>query len=253
MRKSIVSFGLMLLAGPILVSAQNAVVNWATRAEAGFVAARGNTVTETANAKFQISRETQDWKNLFAASGLYGRASDVESAQRWDARYQLDGFIRSNIFWFVAGRYEDDRYSGFAYQGTATAGLGRKWFDTERTKLSTQLGVGYRSLRVEELIRDENEAVIARIPGERQQDIVTNGAVTFEHSFNDNTKVLNSLIVETGESNTLTRNDLALQVKMMETLALSLGFSVRTNSEPQPGLKKTDTLTTVNLVYSRTP
>lgn len=254
MRKSVVLFGVSLVAGSTWVNAQNAVVNWTTRAEAGFVAARGNTVTETANAKFEITRETQNWKHFFGASGLYGRASDVESAQRWDARYQLDNFIRSNTFWFVGGRYEDDRYSGFDYQATATAGLGRRWFDTELTKLTTQLGVGYRSLRPEELIRDEaTDAVLARIPGESQQDMVVNAAVTFEHSFNDNTKVLNSLLVESGESNTLTRNDFALQVKMMEALALSVGFSVRNNSEPLPGLKKTDTLTTVNLVYSRTP
>jgi putative salt-induced outer membrane protein YdiY len=34
---------------------------------------------------------------------------------------------------------------------------------------------------------------------------------------------------------------------------LAVGLSVRNNSEPQPGLKKTDTLTTVNLVYSKSP
>jgi putative salt-induced outer membrane protein len=253
MRKSIVVLGVSLAAGSAGVQAQNSIVNWTTRAEAGFVAARGNTVTETANAKFEIARETQNWKNLFAASGLYGRASEVESAQRWDARYQLNNFIRSNTFWFISGRYEDDRYSGFAYQGTATGGLGRKWFDTELTKLTTQLGAGYRSLRAEELIRGDDDAVIGRIPGERQEDLVFNAAVTFEHSFNDNTKVLNALLVEAGESNTLTRNDFALQVRMMEVLALSVGLSVRNNSEPLPGLKKTDTLTTVNLVYSRSP
>jgi putative salt-induced outer membrane protein len=108
-------------------------------------------------------------------------------------------------------------------------------------------------LRPEDLLRDESNAVIARIPGERETDMVTNAAVTYEHSFNENTKVLNSLLIESGNANTLTRNDLSLQVKMTQVLALSLGFSVRNNSEPLPGLKNTDTLTTVNLVYSRAP
>jgi putative salt-induced outer membrane protein len=227
--------------------------NWSGRSEVGFVASRGNTVAESANARFEITRETQDWRNFFATSGLYGRASRIESSRRWDARYQLDHFIRAQTFWFVGGRYEDDRYSGFAYQGTATAGLGRKFYDTELTKLTAQIGVGYRSLRPEDLLRDDSNAVIARIPGERETDMVTNAAVTYEHSFNENTKVLNSLLIESGNANTLTRNDLSLQVKMTQVLALSLGFSVRNNSEPLPGLKNTDTLTTVNLVYSRAP
>jgi putative salt-induced outer membrane protein len=240
-----------LAAGAASVKGQSA--NWSGRSEVGIVASRGNTVAESANARFEITRETQDWRNFFATSGLYGRASRIESAQRWDARYQLDHFIRAQTFWFVGGRYEDDRYSGFAYQGTATAGLGRKFYDTELTKLTAQIGVGYRSLRPEDLLRDESNAVIARIPGERETDMVTNAAVTYEHSFNENTRVLNSLLIESGNANTLTRNDLSLQVKMTQVLALSLGFSVRNNSEPLPGLKNTDTLTTVNLVYSRAP
>jgi putative salt-induced outer membrane protein len=253
MSKAIVVSG-FVLAGTISTSAVQAqAAEWSSRSEVGFVAARGNTATETANAKLEVIRETQDWKNTAAASALYGRSREIESAQRWDARYQLDHFIRANTFWFLSGRYEDDRYSGFAYQGTVSAGFGRKFFDTELTKLQGQIGVGYRSLRLEELIRDENDEVFDRIPGERQSDGVVNVSVTFEHSFNENTKILNSLLVESGESNTATRNDLALQIKMTEVLAVALGLSVRNNSEPLPGLKNTDTLTTVNLVYVRSP
>jgi putative salt-induced outer membrane protein len=228
-----------------------AQADWSSKSEVGFVAARGNTTTETANARFDIAHETRRWKNQFTASGLYGRSSEIETAQRLDAKHQVDYNLSEKTFAFVSGRYENDDYSGFTYQGTASAGFGRRFFDTQATKLTAQIGAGYRSLRPEDFVLDENDAVIARIPGERQQDIVVNGAINFEHAFNDNTKVLNQLLIESGEANTLMKNDLALQVKMTEVLALSLGFSVRNNSEPQEGLKKTDTLTTVNLVYVR--
>lgn len=219
----------------VLGSLDVAAADWSSQSEVGLVAARGNTSTETANAKFEVVRESEDWKNFFAARALYGRASEIESAERYDARYQLDHFFSEQTFWFVGGRYEDDQYGGFAYQATGSAGFGRKFFDSDTTKLSTQIGAGYRSLRSEELIRDDSLAVIDRIPGERQQDIVANGAITFEHAFNDNTRVLNSFLIESGSSNTFTRNDLALQVKMTQVLALSLGMSVRNNSEPQEG------------------
>ena len=248
MSKSSVLFPSALVLSLFSVTAH---ADWSSQGEIGFVAARGNTATETANAKFQIVRESEKWKNLFAASGLYGRSSEIETAQRWDLRDQLDYNFSEKNFSFVAGRYEDDDYSGFSYQGTISAGFGRKFFDTDRTKLTTQIGAGYRSLRPEDLVRDENDAVIARIPGDREKDIVANAALTFEHAFNDNTKILNQFLIESGEANTLTRNDLSLQVKMNSVLALSLGYSVRNNSEPLPDLKKTDTLTTVNLVYSR--
>lgn len=224
---------------------------WSSRSEAGFVAARGNTTTETANAKLEIVRELERWKHTFAAGGLYGKTSRIASAQRWDARFQTQRSIGEHAFWFGALRWEDDRYSGFDYQGNVSSGFGRKWLDTDATKLSTQIGAGYRALRHEELIRDDTNAVIQRIPGERDSDIVANGALTLEHAFNDSTKLLDSLLIESGRANTLTRNELSLQVKMNAALALSLGYSVRNNSNPQSGLERTDTLITVNLVYAR--
>ena len=44
-------------------------------------------------------------------------------------------------------------------------------------------------------------------------------------------------------------NDLALQVKMTDVLALAVGYSVHHNTDPPAGFEKTDTLTTINLVY----
>ena len=42
---------------------------------------------------------------------------------------------------------------------------------------------------------------------------------------------------------------LALQVKMSDRFSLSAVIGVRYNSDPPGGLKTTDTLTTLNLVY----
>jgi putative salt-induced outer membrane protein YdiY len=42
---------------------------------------------------------------------------------------------------------------------------------------------------------------------------------------------------------------LALQVKMNDKFSLAAGIGVRYNSDPPAGLKTTDTLATLNLVY----
>jgi len=223
--------------------------SWSTRDEVGFVAARGNSDAETANAKIEVIREINKWKYTLATSGLYGRSASITSAQHVDGRFQTDHAFGERSFWFGAVRYEDDRFSGFDYQSTATTGLGHKFIDTDATKLAIQIGAGYRALRPELLVRDPiTNEVTARVLGDRSHDGVANGALTFSHAFNDHTRVLNSLLTEAGQANTLTRNDLSLEVKMIKTFAVSIGFSLRHNSEPA-GLKSTDTLTTVNLVY----
>lgn len=247
MRKSIV--GVVMTLAIFMTKEVIAQDAWSTRSEIGFVAARGNTSTETGNAKVEIVREINKWKYTLGTTGLYGKSQEIMTAQHVDGRFQADKSFAERMFWFGALRYEDDRFSGFDYQTTATTGLGRKFIDNDATKLTIQVGVGFRALRPETIVRDETGLVIARILGERDQDAVVNGALTFSHAINDHTKVIESLLVESGEANTLTRNDLSLEVKMIRALALSLGVSVRHNSVPQNALKRTDTLTTVNLVY----
>ena len=57
------------------------------------------------------------------------------------------------------------------------------------------------------------------------------------------------MVVESGAENTFVQNDISLQVKMTDVLALAVGYGVRHNSNPPVEFKKTDTLTTINLVY----
>ena len=51
-------------------------------------------------------------------------------------------------------------------------------------------------------------------------DAVFNGALTFEHAFNQNTKLLAAATVQSGKENTLTTASVSLQVKMTNRLAL---------------------------------
>ena len=250
MRKSIVATVITL--ATFASTGAHADDSWSTRSELGFVASRGNTSTQTGNAKIQVVREVNRWKYTLETTGLYGKSQGVATAQHVDGRLQVDKAFGTDQrwFWFGSGRYEDDRFSGFDYQSTVTTGLGRKFIDSDTTKLTAQVGAGYRALRPELIVRDATTGlVVARILGERDKDFVVNGSLTFSYAFNPQTRILESLLTESGEANTLTRNDLALEVKMIKSLALSLGVSVRHNSEPLPGLKRTDTLTTVNLVY----
>jgi len=87
------------------------------------------------------------------------------------------------------------------------------------------------------------------IPSEEQGSLVEQAKVEFEHGLNDNTRVLNLTLVESGNDNTFVRNDISLQVRVMNALALSVGYSVRYNTRPPEGFATTDTLSTLNLVY----
>ena len=78
---------------------------------------------------------------------------------------------------------------------------------------------------------------------------VFRGTLDYDHKFTATTSLVDKFIVEAGSENTFLQNDIALQVKMTSVLALAVGYSVRTNTDPPAGFKKTDSLTTINLVY----
>lgn len=244
--------GLRQLAAAALIvgAAVPAHADWTGKAEAGYVMARGNTDTDSANGKFELTTEHNAWKHALAAAGLYGSNNEIKSAERWEARWQSDYALTERLFAFGALRYEQDHFSGFDYQESISAGLGYKFIDSDTTKLSATLGAGFRRLRPEELVKDENGVVIDRIKGEESDGVTANAAVQYEQQITATTKLVDKLLVESGSDNTFAQNDFAVQVSMTDTLALAVGYSVRHNTDPPPGLEETDRLTTVNLVYN---
>ncbi|HEY5808348.1 MAG TPA: DUF481 domain-containing protein [Povalibacter sp.] len=220
--------------------------DWTGKGEAGLVISSGNTETETANVKLALTREAGKWKNAFGLAALYASDEEGATAQRWEAVTQQDYNFTPRNFWFGAARYDDDRFSGFEYQATISTGLGHKFIDSERTKFVGTAGVGYKVFETLDAF-DETGLLIQE--GEREEDIVFRGTLDFEHQFTESTKLLDKFIVEAGSENTFYQNDLSLEVRMTGTLALGVGYSVRHNTDPPLGFEKTDTLTTVNLVY----
>lgn len=223
---------------------------WSGKGEAGYVMSRGNTNTDSANAKLDLADVVGDWKHSIHLEGLYGRSVEITSAERWAALFQSDYQITPRAFGFGALHFLQDEFSGFQYQASATTGIGYKFLVTAADKLTAQVGIGYRRLRPELLTMDAAGAVIARTPGESTGTAIGTAGFDFAHIFNASTKITDKLLVESGSGNTSLENDLALVVNMSKKLALSAGFTFQDNTEPPGGLKKVNTLTTLNLVYA---
>ncbi|WP_066918201.1 DUF481 domain-containing protein [Steroidobacter denitrificans] len=237
---------LALVAIAALTAGSPVRADWTGQGEAGLVISGGNTETETANAKLKLANEIGKWKHSFGLAGLYASDDAGTTAQRWEAFGQSDYNFSDRTFWFGAGRYEDDKFSGFEYQATLSSGLGRKFIDTEATQFVGTAGVGYKFFETRDAFDDAGVLVES---GDNDSEVVFRGTLAFEHAFNASTKLIDAFVTEAGSDNTYLQNDLTLQVKMTDVLALALGYSVRHNTDPPMGFKKTDTLTTVNLVY----
>jgi putative salt-induced outer membrane protein len=223
---------------------------WSGKGQAGYVMSRGTTDTDTANAKLDVADSVDDWKHTLHLEGLYGRNGNLTSAERWAVAAQSNYQYTPRAFVFGALHYLDDEFSGFEYQADVSTGPGYKFLTSASDKLAAQIGIGYRRLRPELLVTDAAGAVIERIAGNTEGHVIGTAGFDYEHDFNASTKITEKYLVDSGAGNTQMENDLALVVNMSKQLALSAGFTLQENTQPPVGVRKDNTLTTLNLVYA---
>ena len=224
---------LAMLAFALPVAAQ-----WTGKGEAGLAIASGNSDTRTANAKVTVNRKIENWEHSAGLAGLYVRNDGDTTARRWETFLQTHyNFGGGRTFWFGGTRYEKDRFSGFDYQGVLDTGMGHKFIDTDATRLSGQAGVGYKFWET------------LGTPNDKDSSVVGTAGLDFRHQLTETTSVVNKFGAEIASDNNFLQNELGFAVKVSDRIALSLGYAVRHNTDPPAGFKKTDTLSTVNLVY----
>jgi putative salt-induced outer membrane protein len=234
----------------VISSIAPAQAQWTGKAELGYLQSGGNTEAASANTKFDLTHEGSKWRNNFFVGALYSENAEFATAERYEARYQTDFKINARLSWFGALRGEQDHFSGFAYQATASTGASYQFIDSPTTKLDISLGGGYRRSREETLVKSDAGEVLDRIPGAIENEAVATLSSNYEHDFTSNTKLRNKLLAESGGDNTSFANDLALEVTITPSFALAVGYGIRYNSDPPPLSESTDTLTTINLVYN---
>jgi putative salt-induced outer membrane protein len=223
---------------------------WAARALAGYTKTGGNTDTSSANALFHVAHVVDDWKFLFGADGLYGSTKGETTAQAWDAHFQANYNITPQLYWYSGLSYTANKFSGFTYQELVSTGMGYQFIKTDTTKLSAQLGVGARRLQEEyNVVDDPVGGIVSYGTLPATTGGVVDAAANLEHSFNSFTKLIVGVALESGAQNTMTNENLSLQVKMSSTLALAVGYQLIRNSSPPTGVGRSASLTTLSLVY----
>lgn len=224
---------------------------WAAEAQLGIIVTTGNTTTKSGNAKFDVAHRMERWTVGGGAAALYSSTGQYSTQQDTSAHLQADLDLSPRTFWFSSARWDRNLYTGFEYQESIASGAGFKFMQTTATLLAGELGGGYRIEKPEILTTTTVGNVTQRVGQPVQRDAVLQAGLNYSHSVTESTKLVNTLLVQYGASDTTTTDDLSLQVKVDASLALALGMQLVNNTSPPPGSENhTDTVVTVNLVYA---
>jgi len=220
-----------------LLFALSAAAEFTGNGELGLLVSSGNSETETFNTALNLTYEERKWLNEFTATFVYGRDDGETNSNRFVAGNRTNYAFSERSYAFGALRYDRDRFSAFEYQASVALGLGRQLLDNERHRLSVEAGPGFRISERRDTGESENEAIVR-------------GFADYSWTISESTELTNRLLVEAGSDNTFAENTLGLTVAINTNMALKAGVAVRHNTDVDPGRDKTDTLTTVNLVYN---
>lgn len=243
-----------LAAALFAASLPSTAADWSGSGELGLALARGNARSESLNGKLAFAAEDARWKHTYSLAVLRakGEASgdfdgDGIEEERFELnanRYELGASSALKLdevsSWVAALRYENDDFAPFEHQTTVSLGYGHQFLAGEDASLRGEIGPGYR--------RAKDAGT-----GETAGEAIVRGLLDYRQRLTANTELVNALLVESGDDNTFAQNDLGVSVAMNASFALKAGVQLRHNTQVGPGSEKTDTLTTVNLVYNLSP
>jgi putative salt-induced outer membrane protein len=219
---------------------------WTTSAELGAITTSGNTVGTSVTGKIDAKQELEQWSNQYIFSAFFkedektdenGNTFTEKSAQRYlvsaKAAYKLDEEF-DKLFAF--GSYTDDEFGAYTEYTTVAVGYGTRLYNAEDKSLDVEIGPGYFTGK--------------RSTGETEKGLIARGAGVFNWVMSESATFAQTLSVEYGADNTRAIAETSLQAKVNGSLQMKAAFLVQNDSDVPVGKKKTDTQTSLTLVYS---
>lgn len=229
-------------------------------AELGALITSGNTESTTLRGSLDLKQDLEKWRLNYVADAIYkqdqienedGEEVEQETAEKYFASIQADYKLnQEQRGLFVFGSYESDKFSGYEYQSTISAGYTDRLLKTEKLSWNYSIGLGASFNRSEELF-DENGALIA--PSESEDYTIVRLSFDLQYDISENakfTQTLASNIATDSQYNTQTKAESALTANLNDSFALRASFTVINNTDVPAGIEETDTQTGLALVYS---
>lgn len=209
---------------------------WSGTLDIGGVARSGNTTNLGVSAGIEVIYEAAPWRHAGELSFDYLEASGTTEAQVLDAEYQLHYDLTEKTFVYGLTHYEDDRFSGFEYEITASGGLGTRLIENEILEWTVAAGPSLRAFR------EEDSDQVETAPGFR-----LNNDVAWQIS--ETAKLANETEVRLDSERSEVENETSLTLQIIESLAGKFSFTANYRSPVPEDTDELDTTTKASLIY----
>jgi len=204
--------------------------------EFGYTSTSGNTDTTTLNAKLGIGKKVDKWDHNAKLEILKSSNTGVDSADSLVFTEKSEYRFAEKTFAYGKLRHEQDKFSGFDHQSIISFGAGHEFTELGKHNLQASAGIGYRDLETD--------------TGVKEQEAILDGELKYAYKISETSEFNQNFFIESGDSNTYSKSETFLKLVIVGNLGAKFSYEVKNNSKVPAGTEKTDTITTVTLVYS---
>lgn len=216
---------------------------WRTSLESGLLLSSGNTKEQTITGRLNTLRETGSWRHNLRLETRVTEKDESTTAERYTGSWQTDYRFNPHDFVFGRVRYDRDRFSGYDFQASSAAGYGRRVWNGQDNYLDLSAGLGYRYNRLAEA--DDQGS-------RRREDPIGRLAASFLYQLSPSAEFSQELETEIGldDGESASRSITSLSMDVIGALAMKASYTVEHETDVPEGIKKTDTITSLTLLYS---
>ena len=229
---------------------------WKGTADLGWLSNSGNSENTAINAQVELNKDTERWTHTIklagsGASNENDAGDDEVSAEKYSLSLKSDRKLGERSYLYAIADYEDDRFSGYEFQGSAGFGYGYKVIAEEDMTLMLEAGPGYSH----SLLSPDN-----RVEGESAhiEEFTYRLGEAFTWSFSETSELSQYLTYQGGSDLSTLKFGGFVSSKLSNALSLKVGVDVTQRGgdaqddaeDADPDLDDTDTTTYANLSYS---
>ncbi len=230
-------------------------------AELGFLYKTGNTKSGDVKVGINLKHEKDQWLNMLAFNALAKKletedenGKDVYEStdNKWDilgqTNYSLEEAGKNYLY--GSAFYQQNKFNSFEYQTSASLGWGRHWWETETSSFFADIGPGvkYDVIRAEPATEDK-----LAVAEYSETAAIVQAQALYTNKINDFVEFKQYLVAKQAvesEKNSYYRSETSLTTKLIESLQFKFSFLVEHDTDVEKGFEKTNTETSVTLVYS---
>jgi putative salt-induced outer membrane protein len=209
---------------------------WSGSVVLGATVRTGNTDNAGVTGEGTLRFDEGPWHHRGKAAGDYLRNRTETQEQAYEAEYEVRYDLDERNFTYGLARYEDDRFSGYDYEVTSSAGLGRHLVKEEGHEWTVTLGPSFRVAQPSDSESQE------RSLGARFTNLLS-------WELSDSAKVENETEAQAERERLRINNDVALKVRLVEQLSAQLSFGFEYRSDAPEDAEHSDTTTRAAIVY----